>query len=248
MGNLFDKIRLRARQESFRPTFLSLVATPGYIGRRGLYEAIHSLAPSISGRVLDFGCGSKPYETLFTDASQYVGVDLEATGHDHVDSKIDIFYDGKALPFPDSSFDAVVSFEVFEHIFNLPEILREINRVTKDSGYLLISLPFAWNEHEIPYDFARYTSFGLTHILKVAGFEVVDLRKTTSFLCAVAQLFISYLTFLNPRSRMLRHLLQLFVIFPVTIAALFLNAVLPKRYEYFSNCVVLAKKISDQNA
>ena len=242
--NLLEKVRLEARQGSFRPTFLSLLATPGYIGRRGLYKAISGLASGISGRVLDFGCGSKPYEQLFAHTSEYVGVDLEVTGHNHSDSKIDVFYDGEMLPFPDVRFDAVVSFEVFEHVFNLPEIVREINRVTCDSGHLLISIPFAWNEHEVPYDFARYTSFGITHVLKEGGYEVLELRKTTTFLEALGQLFISYLTFLNPRSRFLRNLFQLFVIFPATMTVLILNAALPKRYEYFSNSVILARKVS----
>ena len=240
----FNEIRERARRESFQPTPLSLIATPGYIGRRGLHQAIGALASGICGRVLDFGCGSKPYEPLFAKASEYVGVDLEVTGHDHSDSRIDFFYDGKSLPFSNGSFDAVVSFEVFEHVFNLPEIVREINRVTCDSGHLLISIPFAWNEHEVPYDFARYTSFGITHVLKEGGYEVLELRKTTTFLEALGQLFISYLTFLNPRSRFLRNLFQLFVIFPTTMTALILNAALPKRYEYFSNTVILARKVS----
>ena len=106
------------------------------------------------------GCGSKPYENLFVHADKYIGCDVEVSGHNHSDSKIDYFFDGKKLPFSDGTFDAVVSFEVFEHVFNLPEILTEINRVTKEKGTLLISIPFAYGEHEIPYDFARYTSFG----------------------------------------------------------------------------------------
>ena len=54
------------------------------------------------------------------------------------------------MPFSDGRFDSVVSFEVLEHVFNLPQILQEINRVTKDSGLFLISVPFAWGEHEAP--------------------------------------------------------------------------------------------------
>jgi len=103
----------------------------------------------------------KTLRVALSEAASYIGVDLEATGHDHSNSKIDVLYDGKVLPFKDGQFDAVVSFEVLEHVFNLSEVMREINRVTTDSGYLLISVPFAWLEHEIPYDFARYTSFGI---------------------------------------------------------------------------------------
>ena len=63
-------------------------------------------------------------------------------------------------------------------MFNLPDLLMEINRVTKRDGYLLLSVPFAWAEHEIPYDFARYTSFALTHLLEKNGYRVLELHKS----------------------------------------------------------------------
>jgi len=243
---MIEKLRARLGRESFQPTIFNLVASPDYIIRRGLYLAIKDLASQISGNVLDFGCGSKPYQSLFSKATSYLGVDLDATGHNHSDSKIDVFYDGKVLPFPDGQFDAVVSFEVFEHVFNLPDVLMEINRVTRDSGDLLISLPFAWLEHETPYDFARYTSFGITHILSEAGYEVIQLRKTTTYLLTVFQMSIAYLTQTIRLPWVLRPLRQLCIIFPFTLAAYALNAVLPKRYEYFCNTVVLARKVSSQ--
>src|SRR5271165_6736377 len=109
-----DRLQNRARRESFQPTLLGILVNPAYIIRRGLFLAIKDLAHSISGNVLDFGCGSKPYEALFSHATEYVGADLEGTGHDHSDSRVDVFYDGRSLPFPDGQFDAVVSFEVFE--------------------------------------------------------------------------------------------------------------------------------------
>ncbi len=242
---IFEKLQARIRKESFRPTILSAVLAPTYIIRRELLRAIQELAPSISGNILDFGCGSKPYEFLFSGAASYLGVDLEGTGHDHADSKVDVFYDGKRLPFPDEAFDAVVSFEVFEHVFNLSDVLAEIRRVTKPSGTLLISIPFAWHEHEQPYDFARYTSFGITHILSRSGYEVVKAKKTTTHILATFQMFIAYLTLVRPRISLFRLLLQVCLIFPVTAVAYLLNGLLPKRDEYFCNFVVLAKKMPD---
>lgn len=239
---MFSKLQHRIQEESFQPTMLSLVANPGYICRRGLFLAVKEFSSLISGNVLDFGCGSKPYASLFSGAINYVGVDVKTSGHDHKDSKVDVFYDGRTLPFCDGQFDAVVSFEVFEHVFNLPEILLEIRRVIKDSGYLLVSLPFAWYEHETPYDYARYTSFGITHLLRSSGFEIAETRKTSTFLSAVGQIFVGYLTQLNPRSKMLRHIFQFFVIFPITAIFLTMNALLPKSYSYFTNVVVLARK------
>lgn len=239
---LIDKVRARIREESFRPGWLGLLFNPAHIIRGRLWKAISKSAPYVKGNVLDFGCGSKPYEHLFTAASSYVGVDIEISGHQHQESKIDFFYDGKSLPFQDGQFDAVVSFEVFEHVFNITEILSEIWRVTRESGLLLISVPFAWQEHEVPYDFARYTSYAVSHLLRANGYEVLSLTKTTTSVLAICQLFIAYLESIAPRNRFGWYLFLLFVSFPCTVMAYTLNAVLPKRHEIFSNEVVLARK------
>ena len=223
-----------------------MAINPLYIIRNGLFKAISKVAPSIRGDVLDFGCGSKPYEALFTNAHSYVGVDIEASGHSHRDSKIDFFYDGKTLPFPDSHFDAVVCFEVLEHVFNIEEVLAEIRRVLKPGGQLLVSIPFAWDEHEIPYDFARYTSYGITHVFEKNGFAVIELNKTTTYVLAVCQMFIAYVVqYALPKGLILRRTLRLIITFPLNLLSLFLNALLPKRYEYFCNSVVLSRKVAE---
>ncbi len=239
---MLAKIRARMQEEIFRPGWIGLVLSPTYILRRGLYRTIMEFAPQIRGRVLDFGCGSKPYESLFTGAESYVGVDIAVSGHSHADSKIDFFYDGRTLGFDDGQFDAVVSFEVFEHLFNLGDILGEIRRVTKESGYLLLSIPFAWEEHEIPYDYARYTSYGISDILAKHGYDIVSVRKTTTYVLAVCQMFIAYLEHFAPRNRFLRYLFRAGIVFPCTITGYLVNAILPRRHEYFCNTVVLARK------
>ncbi len=240
--NALEDLRKRTTEQTFAPELLGVLLNPACIIRRGLYTAIAEFAPKIRGHVLDFGCGSKPYEHLFSVAESYLGVDIEVSGHTHSDSKIDVFYDGKSLPFENGRFDAVVSFEVFEHIFNLDEVLTEIWRVMRQSGYLLISLPFAWEEHEIPYDCARYTSYGISRILECHGFEMVSIRKTTTYVLAIFQLIAAYISRVLPTNRFLRLTGQLGLIFPCTIIGYFLNSIFPKRYEYFCGCVVLAQK------
>jgi len=240
-------IKEKLRNQMFITTPLSIIINPFYIIRHGLYKSISNIAPNINGDILDFGCGRKPYESLFQNAKSYTGVDIEVSGHNHVDSKVDYFWDGNKLPFADESFDNVVCFEVFEHVFNIEEVLAEIYRVLKPNGQLLISIPFAWDEHEIPYDFARYTSYGITHILNKNNFEVTELKKTTTYVLAVFQLSIAYLyQYALPKGRVLGKITQLVIIFPMTIFALLFNKLLPKRYEFFCNSVVLAKKTLDK--
>ena len=242
---LVGRLKSKVKREQFKPTLLGLVINPVYIIRGGLLKCINEFAPQVKGSVLDFGCGSKPYENLFVHSDEYIGCDVQVSGHNHQDSKIDYFFDGKKLPFMDGRFETVVSFEVFEHVFNLPGILKEINRVTKKSGMLLISIPFAYGEHEAPYDFARYTSFGITDILKESGFKVIEYKKTTTHFLAICQLFISYLVQnIDKKKNKYYYIFQVLLIFPLTVMAYALNSILPKNYDLFCSSVILCKKIS----
>lgn len=233
----------RFKSESFRPTWLGIASNPFYLIRRGLFLAVNEQATKLSGTVLDFGCGSRPYESLFTRATCYIGLDTPISGHDHAGSRVDVLYDGRTLPFAAAAFDGVVSFEVFEHVFEPDAALDEIRRVLKPQGHLLLTTPFAWDEHEQPYDYARYTSFGLQHLLRRNGFEVLELKKTTTYVRAIGQVLIAYVSqHLSPRGKWTARLFQLLFVAPLTLLVLVMDAVLPKRYEYFSNCLVLARK------
>jgi SAM-dependent methyltransferase len=198
---------------------------------------------AITGKVLDVGCGSKPYEDCFPLVSAYIGIDVETSGHDHKNSIVDVFYDGLSIPFTNESFDSVVCFEVLEHVKDPKVILQEVNRVMKDNGSLLISVPFLFGEHEEPYDFQRYTSFGLTRLLKDAGFDVVSLEKTTSEFMAIAQLNILYLSrHLGSKIRGFNRVKQYLIIAPLTVTILIIDKLITRHEKGFCNIVVLAKK------
>lgn len=219
---------------------------PFYFIRRGLYRAIRRYAATAQGAVLDFGCGSKPYRPLFTACEQYVGVDVEVSGHPHRNEHIDVFYDGQTLPFPAQQFDHVFSSEVFEHVFNLPQILPELNRVLKKDGMLFITCPFLWPEHERPYDFARYTSFGIRHLLESHGFQLVEQGKTGNLIEALAQQIIYLIYLVLPKRPLPVYLLlhQVFLL-PIIGLTLLLNMLIPRKYwrmESYHNNIVLARK------
>ena len=184
---LLDKIRNRVSNEQFAPTWLSIFMNPTYIIRSKLIHEISKFRHEITGDVLDFGCGQKPYEHLFENVSNYVGVDLEESGHDHTNSKVDVFWDGKALPFEDGSFDNVVAFEVLEHVFEVENALSELHRVLKPEGGLLVTTPFMYREHEGPFDSARYTSWGMNHILGKSKFKVLEQSKTSGTVGVICQ-------------------------------------------------------------
>ena len=226
----------------FQPTFFGVFFNPFFIIRRGLFRNISALSKHLRGRLLDFGCGSKPYRALF-DVTAYIGTDIEISGHDHRNEEIDVYYDGKTLPFDNASFDSIFSSEVFEHIFNLPEILDELYRVLKPGGHMLITVPFVWDEHEIPFDFARYTSFGIRHILTEKGFTIVEETKTTNYVATLCQMWAAYVyQHIFPQNKVIRIALTPLFITPITLCGLILSAILPTNQNFFHNNVLVVQK------
>lgn len=236
------KLKKLYNKSRFQPTFLGLFFNPFFIIRRGLYRGVSQFSGHMQGKLLDFGCGSKPYKTLF-NVSEYVGTDIEVSGHDHRNEAIDVYYDGKTLPFADESFDSIFTSEVFEHVFNLPQILGELHRVLKPGGNMLLTVPFVWDEHEIPYDFGRYTSFGLRHLLQEQGFVVLQEKKTTDYVSTLCQMWAAYVyQHIFPKHKGIRIALTPLFITPITLSGLFLSAILPKNMNFFHNNVMVVQK------
>jgi SAM-dependent methyltransferase len=232
-------------KQSFQPSLIGILINPFYFIRRGLYKYIRLTAPRLQGKLMDFGCGRKPYENLFS-VNEYIGVDIEKSGHDHALSKVDVYYDGKTIPFPDETFDSIFCSEVLEHVFNLDELLAELNRVLKKGGQMLITVPFCWNEHELPYDFGRYTSFGIKHSLQQRGFEVVEFYKSGNFARVIVQLCTLYIySLFNTKSRIFNYLGSMLFIVPIHIVALVLLVLLPRNSSLYFNNVVLVRKRGD---
>ena len=230
------------QRQQFRPGFLGVFINPFYFMRRGLYLAVRDLAPRLSGRLLDVGCGQKPYQDLFTSVSEYVGLEFDSPDMRRR-SKADTFYDGHHFPFPDASFDSLMATEVLEHIFNLAEFLAEVHRVLKPGGMAYFTAPFAWDEHEQPRDYARYSSFGIAHLLRTHGFEIVEQRKTNADARTLFQLRNCYIhkiiPFKNYRARLLTYLI---FIAPFTLLGLILYPILPKNSDLYLSNIVLAQK------
>jgi SAM-dependent methyltransferase len=148
-------------------------------------------APKLTGKILDFGCGAMPYKTLFINATQYIGVDIENPRLDHNDKDL-VIYDGERLPFADNEFDCVFSTQVLEHVPNFHLSFSEITRVIKPNGHILLSVPFCFPEHSIPFDYRRFSIYEIKKTLEEFNFEIIEIEKLGSFTEVIAQLKALY--------------------------------------------------------
>ncbi len=229
------------QKEQFSPGFLGLLVNPFYFARKGLYENISILSNHIKGDTLDVGCGQKPYEKLF-NSSRYIGLELD-TIENRKNKKADYFYDGTTFPFQNNEFDSVIANEVLEHVFSPSDFLSEIYRVLKPGGMLLITVPFVWDEHEQPHDFARYTSFGLRHLLEKSGFEIIEHRKSVCDIRVVFQLLNGYIYKKTAtKNGYINMFIAFFLMSPFNIMGELLSKVLPKNEDLYLDNVMLLKK------
>lgn len=138
----------------------------------GLDKAAKSYA---KGRLIDLGCGTKPYEPLFHSyVTQYFGVDWEQAAGVHYGSatRADHFADCTDTKLEAESFDTLLSTQVMEHIYDTHAYLRECNRLLKRGGLGIFTVPFVWQTHAEPFDYYRFTEYSLEKLFAQHGFVV----------------------------------------------------------------------------
>lgn len=238
---MMQKLKVIYRQQAFFPGFFGIFVNPFYFARSGLRKAMVEYAPKLTGRLLDVGCGSKPYYSLFT-VDAYIGLDIDSN-FSRKRGVADYFYDGKTFPFVDGSFDSALCNQVLEHVFNPDEFLGEISRILKPGGKLLLSVPFVWDEHEQPYDFARYSSFGLRALLEKQGFRVIFHEKLGADPSIIFQLANAYLFKITQGlPKFVNLLVTLTVMASINLLGLLARRLLPSNPDLYLDQVILVEK------
>jgi len=154
---------------------------PLHLARKLLYQSIADRVHYAQGRMLDIGCGVKPYRSLFSNVETYVGLDMPSV----LDA--DIYGDGQFLPFRSESFNTVLCNQVLEHVPEPSRLMREVGRVLRPNGVLILTTPQTWGLHLEPYDFYRYTRYGLHYLANQAGLEVIEIVPTSGLWATLAQ-------------------------------------------------------------
>lgn len=147
------------------------------LGRWYINQFVASVGTLVrnGSRVLDLGAGECVYRRFFSHAS-YCGVDAAIGESTWEYSNLSVLAFADALPFSSGSFDDILCTQLLEHVRDPRLVLTEARRVLRPGGRLFLTVPMAQGEHQVPYDFYRYTSFGLRHLLESAGFASVDIQ------------------------------------------------------------------------
>lgn len=159
-------------------------------------DAVTGLAGQLpaGARVLDAGAGEGQYSAYFRK-QRYTGVDLGVGDSAWNYGALDAIADLKDLPFRDGTFDASLNIVTMEHLREPKLALREIARVLKPGGVLLVVAPHEWEVHQSPHDYFRYTRHGLAFLFAEAGLRVQTLEPAGGYFRLLARRLLNGLQF-----------------------------------------------------
>jgi SAM-dependent methyltransferase len=157
-----------------------------YRGRRKVIAAlVRRLGLPPGTEILDAGCGSGRNMVDLARYGTVTGLEIaDASVHWARNRGIGEVVQGSITeaPFPDDRFDFAVCLDVLEHIDDEVHALRELRRVMRPGGTLLVTVPAyqsLWSEHDvINHHKRRYTRKTLSAVAERAGWETA---RTTYF-------------------------------------------------------------------
>jgi SAM-dependent methyltransferase len=134
-----------------------------------LEDELRPVAQYLTGHVLNAGCGTRDISSSLVAGAvtQITKYDIESQDPDVVVGPLE------DVPFHDATFDSILCNAVLEHVRNAEECIRELARVVKPGGHVVVAVPFLQPFHPCPTDFRRYTAEGLADLGARAGLDVV---------------------------------------------------------------------------
>lgn len=183
-----------------------------YMARKPIEKAMIGFAKNFSkeNRILDIGCGNKPYAKYFS--CKYTGLDP------YKEVCPDIIADAWSIPLPDNSFDGIILNQSLEHIARIEKTIGEIERLLKPGGLCIITAPQTVKVHSVPVpindanlefknnlaevnltywhnDYYRFTKYGLLYLFR--DFKIVSIKETNGYFGTILQLINYFFTSLK---------------------------------------------------
>ena len=173
-------------------------SSPTWSIRKPLADWLQAEGKRASGkRVLDVGCGVKPYLPYFSDATSYVGVDVQDNPNADLHGAIE------ELPVDDGSFDVVLATQVLEHVDDPSAAVRELHRVTAPGGRVLASTHGVMVFHPNPVDHWRWTHTGLERLFATnADWSRVDVKPGAGTAACLGFLIADFVHLLFKRAHL----------------------------------------------
>lgn len=236
----------------FTDRFGNTILHPQYVIKKYTYEGVKTAQKHARGKLIDIGCGRMPYrKKLEPYVSSYIGLDHPTVSQLYKNSKYkpDILADATKIPVKSKNFDTAVMFEVLVDLPDPKKALREVHRILKPSGYLILSSPFMYPIQDPDYDYARYTDVGIRKMLQETGFKSITIEAKGTFL---EFFYLSLIVFLFKRTKELPTVFVAFMIIPLIPLYVVINSIsfliapflkkLPNMNNYFVlDYIVVAK-------
>jgi SAM-dependent methyltransferase len=166
-----------ARHRSLRNSFFF----PFHAVNAGIRRAVVNASAGCSGgTLLDIGCGLRPYEDLFP-VDRYFGFDLLDSPRPPGQKLPDVWFDGETIPVRDNSAQHVLCTAVMQYCLDPHSFMRELVRILKPGGNLILVVPQSEALMEAPFDRYRYTLCGVQHLCAAHGLRILRAQAAVGF-------------------------------------------------------------------
>jgi SAM-dependent methyltransferase len=205
-----------------------------------LRKQILELAPKFPGDILDVGGADGSRYRNFFSGSKYISLDIDP------ELLPDVVASADSIPFPDETFDTILSSQMLEHVTDPVACMNEIARVMKSNAILILTVPQQNELHSEPHDYWRFTKFGAIKLCEDSGLQVIQVVQRGGFFSCIGQSIIRLLidTY-NP----FENGLSMRILSPISRIVCFLSIKLDERFtsiqmkKHALGWSVLAKKL-----
>jgi SAM-dependent methyltransferase len=199
--------------------------------------------------LLDVGAGDCQYKPFFAGRCKYLSQDVGGKDKSFTYDQIDIRSEIYSIPLPDESVDIILCTQVLEHLKYPAQAVQEMFRLLKPGGKLYLTVPFASEEHMLPYDYFRYTRFSLDFLMREHGFNPLLIDPQGGRFITLGKGIKDLLPLLaigRPNLQKIVYLIQAPVVVPM-LFLLFLLDFADKNKHMTQNYDVIAEKIVPAN-